>query len=62
MSVGTILPRAQKVTAATLVRGAGMNAVMLVLAWGYLATLVAFAEACDLYLAWDAGRAGSRRP
>ena len=33
-----------------------MNGVMLVVAGGYVATLVAFAEACDLYLSWDARR------
>ena len=33
-----------------------MNGVMLVVAGGYVATLVVFAEACDLYLSWDARR------
>ena len=33
-----------------------MNGVMLVVAGGYVATLVAFAGACDLYLSWDARR------
>jgi hypothetical protein len=31
-----------------------MNGVMLVVAGGYVATLMAFAGACDLYLSWDA--------
>ena len=37
-------------------RRKALNGVMLVVAGGYVATLTAFAEACDLYLSWDARR------